>query len=456
MAASDSDYDPSTPPPAPAKRTRKQTAKALEAQQLPTTRITRFVQAGSGATTSQVLQDDVPANTQRRTTHHELPAFPNRSISLTPDGVAEGGDARMGEVAVLFAGLKEMIVQQNSVIANQNRIIEDIRSDRATFLAEQQYLKNQIRELQETIGSLQVRLDTLSIEPPSTQTWASVAASGQPAGSGTTLSRTTSTGTGDRDNLRQLVIDVSRVGEGTAETVSTTETAKQAIQQGINGVERLAGTTIKGFRVWRANEGASVIKFSVDKDKEAAIRQTTAEWLDPQIPGARLVGPKWYPVKADFIEVTLAMDVDSGKVSKSAMERFGMENGVEVCTMRWLGRPRPSGQHASAVIKVASKEEAEKLLRSDSVTFGGGGLMISPFEERRTPVQCFNCRRIGHRARDCRRPVTCDVCAQEGHAQCETVNLRCVNCQGPHRASSRQCPEYEKAKERILERQRHE
>jgi hypothetical protein len=456
MAASDSDYDPSTPPQAPAKRTRKRTAKALEAQPLATTRTARLAQAGSGATASQLPQNDEPANTQRRTTQHELPSFPTRRISLTPDGANGGGYAGIGELAALIASLKETIAQQNSIIANQNKIIEDIRSDRATFQAEQQHLKDQIVELQETIGSLRTQLDTLSIEPPSTQTWASVAASGQPAGSGTTLSRTTSTGTADKDNLRQLVIDVSRVGEGTAEKVSTTETAKQAIQQGMNGVERLAGTSIKGFRVWRANEGASVIKFFVDKDKEGAVRQTTAEWLDPQIPGARLVGPKWYPVKADFIEVALAMDVESGKVSRSAMERFGTENGVEVCTMRWLGRPRPSGQHASAVIKVATKEEAEKLLRSDSVTFGGGGLMICPFEERRTPVQCFNCRRIGHRARDCRRPVTCDGCAQEGHAQCETVNLRCVNCQGPHRASSRQCPAYEKAKERMLERQRHE
>jgi hypothetical protein len=373
----------------------------------------------------------------------------------------EGQGNVLQQLMELIMGLRETIAQQSNVIANQNSTMESIRSNVESNMegikAEQQYLKNQNAELQETIGSLRAQLDMLSVSPPSTQrTWASVAGSGEPAGSRTTLSRTTSTGTADKDNLRQLVIDVSRVGEGTAERVLTTETAKQAIQQGMNGVERLAGTTIKGFRVWRANEGASVIKFSVDKDKEGAVRQTTAEWLDPQIPGARLVGPKWYPVKADFIEVTLAMDVESGKVSKSAMERFGMENGVEVCTMRWLGRPRPSGQHASAVIKVATKEEAEKLLRSDSVTFGGGGLMISPFEERRTPVQCFNCRRIGHRARDCRRPVTCDVCAQEGHGQCETVNLRCVNCQGQHRSSSQKCPEYEKAKERILERQRHE
>ena len=114
--------------------------------------------------------------------------------------------------------------------------------------------------------------------------------------------------------------------------------------------------------------------------------------------------------------MTLAIDVESGKVSKTAMERFRTENRVEVCTMRWLGRPRPSRQHALAVIKVATKKEVEKLLQSDSVTFSGGGLIISPFKERRTPVQCFNCRRIGYRVRNCRRLVTCEVCAQEGHA----------------------------------------
>ena len=79
----------------------------------------------------------------------------------------------------------------------------------------------------------------------------------------------------------------------------------------------------------------------MEKDKEAAFRQMTAQWLEPHIPGARLVGPKWYAVKADWVEVPLAMDIDSGKVSKSAMECFGVENGVEVCTMRWLGQLRP-------------------------------------------------------------------------------------------------------------------
>ena len=79
--------------------------------------------------------------------------------------------------------------------------------------------------------------------------------------------------------------------------------------------------------------------------------------------------------------MALAIDIDSGKVSRSAIEQFREENGVEVYTMRWLGRPRPSGQHALVVVKVATKEDAEKLLRMDSVSFGGSAIVVSPFKE---------------------------------------------------------------------------
>jgi hypothetical protein len=39
-------------------------------------------------------------------------------------------------MAVLIASLKETIAQQNNIIANQDKIIKDIRSDRATFRSE--------------------------------------------------------------------------------------------------------------------------------------------------------------------------------------------------------------------------------------------------------------------------------------------------------------------------------
>lgn len=432
MAASTPGRASATPP------STQPTASLKGRQRKPSARVTK----------AQQSQRTRAATTALRSMQNGLPSVPTEN------------DFNLHDLHDPLNLLDRTTIQQNDIIQDQNSIIESIRADLAEIKLEQRILKTQNTELQEEIRSLRTQLETFSTLPPSTQTWASIAANEYPAESGTALSQTTNARTMNKskskDCGRQLVIDVSRVREAIMERVASTEVAKQAIQQGIDGTERLAGAALRDFRVWRMNNNASVIKFSVEKDREAAFRQTTAEWLEPHIPGARLVGPKWYAVKADWIEVSLAMDMDSGKVSRSAMERFGTENGVEVCTMRWLGQPRPNGQHASVVIKVATKEDAEKLLRSESVTLGGGGIMVSPFEERRTPVACFKCRRFGHRARDCLRPETCDMCGQEGHLQCETSNLCCANCHGPHRASHRECPEYRKEKDRILTRQRYE
>lgn len=86
------------------------------------------------------------------------------------------------------------------------------------------------------------------------------------------LSRTTSVRTLNQETDRQLVIDVSRLGDRVIDKIATTEVAKQTIIQGISDVKRLAGATLKDFRVWRGNNSISIIKFSVEKDKEAAFR----------------------------------------------------------------------------------------------------------------------------------------------------------------------------------------
>jgi hypothetical protein len=109
--------------------------------------------------------------------------------------------------------------------------------------------------------------------------------------------------------------------------------------------------------------------------------------------------------------VLLAIDVESRKVSKLVIERFRTKNRVEVCTIRRLRRPRPSRQHASVVIKVATKEDAKKLLKLDSVTFSKGRIIVSLFKEQRTLVACFKCRRFRHRVRDYMQLETCNMCS---------------------------------------------
>lgn len=59
---------------------------------------------------------------------------------------------------------------------------------------------------------------------------------------------------------------------------------------------------------------------------------------------------------------------------------------------------------------MATNKDAEKLLQSDSVTFGGGRVVVSLFKEQRTPVVCFKCRKFGYGVRDFRSQL-CQIFA---------------------------------------------
>lgn len=61
---------------------------------------------------------------------------------------------------------------------------------------------------------------------------------------------------------------------------------------------------------------------------------------------------------------------------------------------------------------------------------------------RRRVRQCYNCQKFSHEARDCTNPMTCLVCSAVGHThkECTATAPHCVNCQGGHRASFKECP----------------
>jgi hypothetical protein len=99
----------------------------------------------------------------------------------------------------LFELLNGTAVQQNSIIEDQNNIIKSIKVDLAEIKQEQRILRTQNTELQEEVCSLRAQLETLSTLPPSTQTWASIAAGEYPAEAGIASSRTANTGTIDKN-----------------------------------------------------------------------------------------------------------------------------------------------------------------------------------------------------------------------------------------------------------------
>jgi hypothetical protein len=136
------------------------------------------------------------------------------------------------------------------------------------------------------------------------------------------------------------------------------------------------------------------------------------------------------------------------------MEAFAKENNVEVKRMNWLGEPKPSASHASAVAKLATKEQVERLLRiqRDGTEKRMFDCMVEVlvFFEKNGPRACYQCQQFGHIKRDSKNPPRCSRCAQEGHEYCDTGTTRCANCQGDHMATDKSCPEYRKQQEQSI------
>ncbi|KAI5697781.1 hypothetical protein M8J75_015543 [Diaphorina citri] len=72
-------------------------------------------------------------------------------------------------------------------------------------------------------------------------------------------------------------------------------------------------------------------------------------------------------------------------------------------------------------------------------------LQCEPFIQN--PIQCFTCYKFGHVSKYCQtKSSLCKRCFQielDDHS-CDLVNLKCLNCHGPHNVNSRSCPEYER------------
>jgi len=124
--------------------------------------------------------------------------------------------------------------------------------------------------------------------------------------------------------------------------------------------------------------------------------------------------------------------------------------------MTWLKRPKDGAQFGSAVVKVATKAEAEKLL-SGRHMFCGQSITLSPFIEQRTPKVCYKCQGYNHIARERTAGVRCPYSA-EPHEQsaCTATSFKCANCSGPHKAFERQYKYYEEEAKRISNSRLHD
>ncbi|TKA79578.1 hypothetical protein B0A49_08190 [Cryomyces minteri] len=216
--------------------------------------------------------------------------------------------------------------------------------------------KDEVKRLEELVETMQLDIASLKSASPY---WAMSLSSGNqsssqqegssprtslqtsPPGSiGTTLRsalRTTASERGPRGTL--LTVDLKPLDEEIASEYNTTVKMRDRLETALHSIRGLQQLEVRDFKMRHTSDTVKVIRFLVSK-------------------------PKWYSLKVDWIEKTLAMDTGTSRMSEDAGQSFGQENGVEVCQMKWLRTPKPEAQHASAAVKVATKEDAEKLLRA--------------------------------------------------------------------------------------------
>ena len=101
---------------------------------------------------------------------------------------------------------------------------------------------------------------------------------------------------------------------------------------------------------------------------------------------------------------------------------------------RSTGKPRQ-------LVKLTCSETAAKEIITSEVFVKGIKILI---EKQRNfqIIRCYSCQAYGHIAKNCRRKVACETCAQES---CETPCKnppKCANCNNNHPAFSIHCPIY--------------
>ena len=140
-------------------------------------------------------------------------------------------------------------------------------------------------------------------------------------------------------------------------------------------------------------------------------------------------------VPTDITVLEFKEFLDLNKISYAKAERLKSKKD---------GRVLPIFQ-----IEITDPAEAEALLSQNLACNVTG--KIYKVEEFRAPIsvmQCYNCQCFGHSAKTCRSKRKCLICGENhSHKGCPSRESRkptCANCNEPHVASYKGCPEYKK------------
>lgn len=165
---------------------------------------------------------------------------------------------------------------------------------------------------------------------------------------------------------------------------------------------------------------------------------------------------KWFKVIVHGIETDTFAGPNGMTLLQEEIETFN--KGLALVTLpHWLSKPenRLGKKHSSVVIAFATQELATKAERSKLI-IAGNSKHTAQYRLCKPTDQCTKCQGFGHFASRCQKSSSCELCAgnhwtkdhscsicksKPGETCIHTV-IKCVNCQQPHRATSKTCEKY--------------
>jgi len=206
---------------------------------------------------------------------------------------------------------------------------------------------------------------------------------------------------------------------------------KAKLQDSVKVNKVTEGLTVKCLRPGPGDR----IEVVFENKEEASKAKTHTRWLTSGMPGARVAGEQWYPVKCDNVvkQCVLDEELNDGKtLKKDFLREFRADNKCEAaeCTAMkatWLSRVDVTKKVGSLVVWLKNKVDADYLLRSGTAMFGATGAYCSSFIIKDNSGPCYHCNRYGHKQASCTSHIRCAICSK-GHRRDDCPNRESPKC----------------------------
>lgn len=324
----------------------------------------------------------------------------------------------------------------------------------------QRHLKDsKITEISETVRRVEEQLAQLSIagssgpsavtSPATTNprpTWSQVASNQDPSPQRSArtelLSDSNTSGTLAKpaaNEGRALEIDISRARGEKKDLAKVKDKWIKAIKenQGTEDVE------VEYIREVYTNK----VELCLTSIEQAQRTRDNPRWIEKAMPGARIRGETWHPIKVDGLSKATILDPEgNGRTIRSEIvTNFAQDNSkdnVDCTAMKAVWISRPSDKvNGSMVIWLKRREAALYLLQKVTVIFGPTAGFAAPYQAKENNDPCFNCNSYGHYQFKCTKPAKCGHCSQNHQSRdcMNKDNPKCPACNGAHSVMDRRC-----------------